>query len=151
MRAEYQAPRDWTVQRSSRAGDSIVTLTSGAHLLRVRLLGGKDSKYLAPKNFLESFEAGTYGNGPAKKGTVVVAGARRPLYVRSYAIRLGDPHVPTLKPVLAEERFVIVPAQDGKYFVLSYAWEDPIPELGDEGEQAWTALLSSFRVKRAVK
>ncbi len=145
--AVFKLPADWTVEKGSGADPSL-RVSRGRHLLRVRLFGGAKSRYDAPSKYLTGLEATTMGRPPEQSGTAAVAGKEVPVYRHGYPIELGDPHmVSPDPPKLAKERFVLIPA--GKlFFVLSYAFESPIPDPSGDGEKAWADFLKSFTLRR---
>jgi hypothetical protein len=145
---EYKTPQGWTVERSTTGVDNVARFVKGARVLQVLEFGGSGSRFVAAKVFLDSFAARSYGVPAKVTAQATVAGASRKIYEHVYPIMLGDPHIPASGPPNeATERFCVVPAGGARFFVLSYAWESPIPDSRDEGDKAWAALLKSFRLK----
>lgn len=136
--ARYKTPSGWSIENSGSGADAGVRLTQGSAVMKIRLYGGVGSRFKTPRDFMESFAAGSYGQPPRPASIARVAGAERRFYERVYPLK-------RVKQV--SERFCLVPASGGRFFVLSYAWESPVPDLSGEGAQAWAALLNSFSLK----
>lgn len=142
----YAAPAGWSVAKSSARKGPELRFAKGADVIRLRRLGGPGSRYKGPADYLAGFEATTMGKPPEKVRQTKVAGKKVWVYRHGYPIVLGDPHVQDPSPPrLAREEFCVIPYR-GQFFVLSWAWESPVPDLESAGEDAWRAFLSSFTI-----
>ncbi len=143
--ASYAPPKGWKLEKSSAADPSVV-IKNLRHVIRIRLFGGKNSRYGEPSDFLDGFQARTMGRPPRKGRVVKVSGIRTRIFNRRYPINLGDPHeAGTGDPDMADEEFCFVPV-GGRFFVLSYALESPMPDLDDLEGAAWKSFLKSFKL-----
>ena len=128
--------------------DREVRLSHLRYTIRIRLLGGKGSKYPTPGDFLDGFEARSLGRPPQKKGTETISGIKVISFLRKVPVDAGDPaSVSSEAPKLAKEEFLIVPARE-RFFLLSYSFESPMPDLRDMENKAWRPFLKSFLIKR---
>ncbi|MBI3298885.1 MAG: hypothetical protein HYZ75_12015 [Elusimicrobia bacterium] len=143
--AGYKAPAGWTVERRAKGQDAALELTRAGVLISVRLFGGKGSEYSVPDAFLASPAASTMGRPPEGIGRTRISGKAYPMYKRGVPSLDGDPHAPGGSPALSEERFLLVPVK-GRFFVLSYRDENPLPDPSGKGEKAWQAFLRSFKL-----
>ena len=144
----YSLPDGWSVERKAAATDPSIRADDGNDIIKIRLYGGKGSRYAAPENFIEGFEAMTMGRPPESKGEMKVAGRVATVYSHGYPIELGDPHaVGGAPPKMAREQFLILPA-GRRFVVLSYARETSIPDPARAGEKAWAAFLKSIALAR---
>ena len=145
-RASSKLPEGWTVEKTAQANDFGLRASRSSNVIRMRLFGGKGSRYGTAEAYLGGIEAGTMGRPPETNEVVTVSGINTRLYRHGYPINLGDPHaVDPRPPQLATEQFCMVPAGD-RFFVLSYAHESLLPELSGEGDKAWRAFLRSFKL-----
>ncbi|HBL19072.1 MAG TPA: hypothetical protein DD417_20510 [Elusimicrobia bacterium] len=145
--ARFSGPAGWESEKSGTAADPGVRFSRGLDVIKVRLLGGKGSRYAGPDAFLKGFEATTMGKAPERVRQVKAGGRKVWVYRHGYPVDLGDPSAPPAgAPALASEEFCVIPL-GGKFFVLSFAHESPIPDPEAAGEKAWAALLASFSLK----
>ena len=143
--AKYEVPKGWTDEFSMNQGDPQALLSLDLHQIKVRLSGGEGSRYKTAGDFLVGLEARSKGGKqPEKTGSAAVSGARVMLYRREVAVSLPLPD--TGGPsTFAQEEFCVVPA--GKlFFVLSYSYDDSIPDASYDGLAAWRQFLKTFRV-----
>jgi hypothetical protein len=141
--ARYVAPTGWSAERKDRPVDPVMRFERDLDVIRIRVLGGKGSRYATPADFLRGFEATTMGHPPERRREIQVAGRKVWLYRHGYPLARGDPHVADPRPPeLASEEFCILPVGD-RFLVLSFAHESAIPDLDDAGTRAWEALLAS--------
>jgi hypothetical protein len=144
-------PKGWEKTAYANAGgaDAVVAYQDGADRLLARVFGAPGSFYETPRAFLTGPAAATMGRRPRPAGRALVAGRRLRVYRRGYPLADGDPHaVSSGRARMASERFVILPpAPDGRFVVLSYQRESPVPDPELRGEAAWKAFLKSARRK----
>lgn len=146
----FQAPAGWRrgEYANSRGADPVVEFEKGADRIAVYVYGAPGSSYKTPADFLGSPAATTMGRAPDPAGSAVVAGRGVALYRRRFPLADGDPHAASSAP----PRFgsavfcVLPPAADGRFAVLTYARESPIPGLDDRGEKSWNSFLKTVRV-----
>ncbi len=144
--AAYAAPEGWTSLSLGSGFDREVRLSHLRYTIRIRLLGGKSSKYPTPGDFLDGFEARSLGRPPKRNGTETISGIQVHSFLRKYPVDAGDPAMVSPEaPKLAKEQFLIVPARD-RFFLLSYSFESPMPDLRDMENKAWRPFLKSFRL-----
>lgn len=142
----HQPPKGWTVQEHANGADPVVAYEDGLDRITVRAFGGPNSSYKTPALFLSGAAASTMGRKPEDAGTVAAAGRRLALYKRGFPMNLGNPHVPSGRPMLGTEFFCIMPAAGGRFIVLAYARESPAPDLEGRGEAAWAAFLKTVKL-----
>lgn len=143
--AKYAAPAGWEASDKLKQGDPQVVLNKGRHIISIRLAGGKESLYKTPGDFLVGFEGRSNGGKAAEKTAYVkVSGQKLMLYTKQAAVRLPPPGEGG--PVsLAPEEFCL-PGAGKRFFVLSYRYDDEIPDPDYDGKAAWRSFLGSFRV-----
>ena len=143
--AKYEVPKGWAEEFVSNQGDPQAVVTRDLHKIKVRLSGGAGSRYKSSAAFLAGFEALSKGGKKADKtGAAAVSGQRVLLYRREVPVSMPAPD--TGGPsTFATEEFCLVPA--GKlFFVLSYSYDDSIPDASYDGLAAWRQFLKTFRV-----
>ncbi len=86
------------------------------------------------------------GRKPETIGAVTAGGRHPTLYRRGFPIDLGGPHAPSGPPRLGSEVFCLLPAAGGRFVVLSYARESPVPDRERRGEKAWEAFLKTVKL-----
>jgi len=139
---EIYEPRTARLERTPVALSTGVTQASGTFSL-----GGLEPGTYWVNAFLKGFEATTMGKAPERVRQVKAGGRKVWVYRHGYPVDLGDPSAPPAgAPALASEEFCVIPL-GGKFFVLSFAHESPIPDPEAAGEKAWAALLASFSLK----
>jgi hypothetical protein len=141
--ARFSAPAGWQKDVGSFGADHFVSFSSGTLRLRVQLLGGKGSRYAAPKAFLAGPEAKS--GTKAAVGRLTKVGARKlKVYERTYETAVGDPGaMGSGLTQTVEERFAVVPA--GKaFFVLSYTRRNEVPTMEALDPAPWTRFVASF-------
>ncbi|MDA8131265.1 MAG: hypothetical protein M0011_07145 [Elusimicrobia bacterium] len=144
--ASYVLPEGWKETFSRNQGDPQAVLKYGLHRITVRLSGGEKSRYKKAADFLVGLEVRSAdGKAPGKLGHVAVAGQKVMLYKRKAAVSLPLPDMGG-PASYADEEFCVVPARSG-YFVLSYSYEDDLPDSTYDGAKVWHGFLKSFRLK----
>jgi hypothetical protein len=141
--ARFQPLEGWTVRRTE-GNDPSLSLARDQDIIKVRLFGGKGSRYLRLHDYLKGFEATTMGNPPERIREATVGGLRIWFYRHGYPLMQGDPSVMDPRPpMLASEEFCILPV-GRRFLVLSWAVESPAPDPESSGENAWKAFLAAF-------
>ena len=142
--ARYLAPEGWLAEKAESPAAPSVRLSRGQDVIKVRLFGGKGSRYARPADYLKGFEATTMGNPPERLLQAKVAGLKVWVYRHGYPLVQGDPHVMDPRPpMLANEEFCILPA-GSRFLVLSWAVERGVPDPEAADEASWQAFLSAF-------
>jgi hypothetical protein len=88
----------------------------------------------------------TLGRKPETSGSIAAAGRRLALYRHGLPVNLGDPHAPSGPPALGSEVFCILTVSGGRFVVLSYARESPVPDMERRGEKTWEAFLKTVKL-----
>ena len=141
--ARFPPLEGWRVRRTEGVDPSLAFLR-GQDGIRVKLFGGKGSRYLKLHDFLKGFEATTMGNPPERVGEATVGGLRVAFYRHGYPLTQGDPDVSDPRPpALATEEFCILPV-GSRFLVLSWSQESGAPDPEPESAAAWRAFLDSF-------
>lgn len=144
--AAYALPGGWKQSFSLNQGDPQAELARGLHKITVRLAGGEGSRYKKAPDFTVGLEArSTGGKAPEKLGAVLVSGRKTMLYKREVSVKTPLPGVGG-QVDYSDEEFLVLPA-GSRFFVLSYSYEDSIPDPSYDGEKAWRDFLKTFRVK----
>lgn len=139
----FKAPKGWAVDEYANAGgaDPVVRFENKSDALQIRVFGAPGSDYPAPEDFLA-------GAAASEAGTATVAGRKLALHRRRFALEIRDPHRPsTGKSPMGSETFCVLPLKKGRYAVLAYRRESPIPDLDRTGEKTWEAFLKTVRPK----
>ena len=148
--AAYSLPEGWKESVALNQGDPQATLTYDLHKIKVRLAGGEGSRYKKAPDFAVGLEArSSGGKAPEKLGAVLVSGRKVMLYKREVTVSLPPPGTGGPADYTGEE-FLVLPA-GAKFFVLSYRYEDSIPDPSYDGEKVWREFLKSFRLKKTIK
>ena len=143
----YSAPSGWELERNKPGREPELRFSKDLDAIKIRLRGGKGSRYASASDFVQGFEATTLGRPPEKLRKIRVAGRRVWLYRHGYPVMLGDPHMQDPRPPqLAQEEFCVIP-WGGKFWVLSWTLDSPVPDPEAAGERAWELFLSSFVLK----
>ena len=142
--ARFLPPEGWRLMRTEGADPSL-RLARGGSAIRVRLFGGRGSRYFRPHDFLGSAEATALGAPAEKLGQDTVAGLRVWFYRRGILVTKRYPPITDPRPEdLAMEEFCILPVGN-RFLVLSWAPERSAPEyLEDSGESTWRRFLADF-------
>jgi len=147
MNLTFKGPEGWRRRDYSNAGgaDPVVKFEKGADSITVRQYGAKGSFYRAPEQFMSGPAATTMGKTPDFLGRIKVAGGDVEVYKREFPISTLDPHSASSAPErMGSETFCVLPAaSDGRFAVLSWSRESPIPDAHDRGEKAWLAFLKT--------
>jgi hypothetical protein len=146
----FAPPKGWTkVEYANAEGaDPVVRFESLADAVQIRVFGAPGSDYPTPKDFLDGPAASELGAAPADAGAAEVAGQKLALRRRRFPIEASDPHRPSPgRPPMGTETFCVLPLKGGRFAVLAYRRESPIPDLHRKGEKAWEAFLKSVRPK----
>jgi hypothetical protein len=142
--ARCQAPEGWQSEKAESQADPALRFSHDSDLIKIRLFGGKGSRYQGPADYLRGFEATSLGKPPQRLRQSQVAGTTVWVYRHSYPLSAGAPgFVDPRSPALASEEFCIMPLGK-RFFVLSWAHESPIPDPKSLGGKAWQEFLSSF-------
>lgn len=139
----FRAPKGWTLDEYANAGgaDPVVRFENLPDAVQVRLFGAPGSDYPTPEDFLLGAEA-------SEAGAATVAGRKLALHRRRFPLEARDPHRPSAgKSPLGTEVFCVLPLKGGRYAVLAYLRESPIPDPRRKGEKAWEAFLKTVRPK----
>lgn len=139
----FSPPKGWTLDEYANAGgaDPVVRFENLPDAVQVRLFGAPGSDYPTPEDFLLGAEA-------AEAGAATVAGRKLALHRRRFPLEARDPHRPSAgKSPLGTEVFCVLPLKGGRYAVLAYLRESPIPDPRRKGEKAWEAFLKTVRPK----
>lgn len=146
----FRAPAGWRSGEyaNSRGADPVVEFEKGADRIAVYVYGAPGSSYKTPEDFFGGPAATTMGRAPDTAGRVLVDGRGVALYRRRFPLADGDPHAVSSAPLrLGTAVFcVLPPAADGRFAVLTYSRESPIPDLEDRGEKVWNSFLKTVRV-----
>lgn len=144
----YQAPKGWKPEAYANGGgaDPVLAYVDGLDRIAVRAFGAPGSGYKNSASFLDGAAASTMGRKPETIGSVTASGRRLTLYRRGFPIGLGDPHSPSGPARLGSEVFCLLPAPEGRFIVLSYARESPVPDLERGGAKAWEAFLKTVKL-----
>lgn len=141
--ARFPPLEGWKLRRTE-GQDSALQFTRGEDIIKVRLFGGKGSRYLKLHDYLKGFEATTMGSPPERVREETVSGLRVALYRHGYPLMQGDPHVMDPRPpALATEEFCILPV-GSRFLVLSWAAESAVPDPEGSGNEAWRSFLRDF-------
>ncbi|HBA61115.1 MAG TPA: hypothetical protein DCZ92_09910 [Elusimicrobia bacterium] len=148
--ARYEVPQGSTETFVTNQGDPQAVLARDLHKIKVRLSGGKGSRYKTSGDFMAGFEVLSKGGKKAEKaGPVLVSGERVMLFSREVAVSLPAPD--TGGPsIFGKEEFCVVP-YGKQFFVLSYAYGDSIPDPSYDGLAAWRQFLKTFRLVKEAK
>jgi len=145
--AAFTAPRGWTAGTGVAQGDPLTTLSRELHTIKMRLSGGKDSRYKSTGDFIVGFEARSSGGKPAEKlGEALIAGARVVVYRRKIPVNLPPPDA-SGPAAMTWEEFCTVPAGK-RFFILSYSYADTVPDPDYDGSKAWRQFLKDFKLKK---
>jgi len=148
--AHYKVPAGWTEEFSTNQGDPQAVLSKGLHKIRVRFSGGEGSRYKNAAEFLAGFESRSRGGKlPEKTGLVKVSGSKVLLFRREKAVSLPPPDE-SGPASFAPEEFCAVPAGK-RFFVLSYLYEDSIPDPDYDGLKVWRTFLKGFGIEKAKR
>lgn len=144
----FKEPKGWTLDQYANAGgaDPVVRYENLSDAVQVRLFGAPGSDYPTAKDFMAGAASSEEGHAPSAAGTAVVAGKTLPLYKRRFPMEARDPHRPTAPSSLkGTEIFCVLPLKGGRYAVLAYRRETPVPDMKRKGEKAWEAFLKTVR------
>lgn len=151
----FAAPAGWTRSDYANSGgvDPVIAFEDGEDRITVAVYGAPGSAYKTPADFLSGPAASTMGRPPERAGAATVAGRKTGLYRHQIPVQLGDPHLADPRaPSLGPETFcVLPPGRDGRFAVLSYFRQTPVPDLHKRGEKAWKSFLKSVRRPKAPK
>ncbi len=144
--AEYARPAGWLSSKEDTP-EPEVRMVKLDHVIRVRLFGGKDSRYPSIQAFMEGFEARAMGRLPDKAAEFKIAGAKTIVYRARLPIARGDPHaVANAPPPTFSQEFCVVPVGE-RFLVLSYADESGIPDPERVDRKVWRPFLKNFKLK----
>lgn len=144
----FTAPKGWSLVEYANAdgADPVLRFEKGNDAVQIRVFGAPGSDYPTPKDFMAGPAATEQGAAPAAEGSVTVAGKKRTLYRRRYAVGVSNPHGPaTPKPPMGYERFFVLPLKDGRFAAIAHRRDVPAPEVGGDGDKAWTAFLKTVK------
>lgn len=146
----FAPPKGWTRVEYANAGgaDPVLRFESLSDAVLIRVFGAPGSDYPTPEDFLSGPAASELGAAPAEAGTAAVAGRKLALHRRRFPIEAADPHRPSPgQSLMGTETFCVLPLEDGRFAVLAYRRESPVPDLHRKGEKAWEAFLKTVRPK----
>jgi hypothetical protein len=146
----FTPPKGWTASGYANAegADPVVRFEKLSDAVVIRVFGAPGSAYATPKDFLAGPAGSDQGAAPESAGTAAVAGKKVELHRRSFSIEASDPHRPSPgRSLKGSEVYGVVPLKKGRFAVLAYRRESPIPDIDQAGEKAWTAFLKSIRMK----
>lgn len=144
----FTPPKGWSVVEYANAGgaDPVVRFEDLSDAVQIRVFGAPGSDYPTPKDFMAGPAASEQGAAPAAAGTVTVAGKKLELFRSRFPIAVSDPHHPSpTKSPLGTELFCVLPLKNGRFAMLAYRRETPIPDIHRKGEIAWEAFLKTVR------
>ncbi len=145
-----KGPAGWSAEEYSNAegADPVVRFQSLSDAVVIRLYGAPGSDYPKAESFMAGPGATEAGAAPVDAGSVVVAGKKLALLKRRFPIVQADPHRPTPgRSLMGTELYCLLPLKDGRYAVLAYRRETPVPDMDRKGEKAWEAFLKTVRPK----
>ncbi|MDE2143307.1 MAG: hypothetical protein KGL74_13055 [Elusimicrobia bacterium] len=145
----FEAPPGWkrTDYSNSLGADLVVSFENGPDRIALDVYGNRGSAYRNAAQFMKGPAATTMGKPPALIGSTPVAGKKANLYRRSYPLMDSDPHAPSPHPArMGRQLFcVLPPSADGRFVVLTYSRESPVPDPAGAGEAAWKSFLKSIQ------
>ena len=145
----FQAPAGWRRGDYANSGgaDPVVEFEKGADRIAVYVYGAPCSSYKTPEDFMTGPAATTMGRAPDRAGSALVAGRNVALYRRRYPLADGDPHAASSAPPrFGSAIYCVLPAAaDGRFAVLTYSRESPIPDTEERGEKAWESFLKTVK------
>jgi hypothetical protein len=144
---KWTPPAGWDESAYANGPDQVVAYEHGFDRITVRIFGAPKSFYKTPAQFLEGPAATTMGRAPEPAGEARIAGRGAPLYRHEYPVPEGDPHMRSPRPPrMAREIFcVLPPLPDGRFAVVAYARESPVPDLKGAGDKAWSKFLGGVK------
>lgn len=142
----FKSPDGWKAEEYANGADPIVAYSDGFDRIAARAFGAPGSAYKTPAEFLAGPAGTSMGAKAEDAGKAVVAGRKVSLYKRRVPLDLGDPHIPGGPTRFGAETFCVIPAAKGRFVVLSYARESPVPDLEDKGEKSWENLLKTVKL-----
>ncbi|MDD5302369.1 MAG: hypothetical protein PHS14_04595 [Elusimicrobia bacterium] len=144
----FTPPKGWTADAYANAegADPVLRYERFSDAVVIRLFGGPGSDYATPADFLAGPGASEEGAPSAPAGTATVAGKKVELRSRRVPIETADPHRASPPTKLkGTEVFCVLPLKGGRFAVLAYRRESPIPDLHRTGEKAWEAFLKTVK------
>lgn len=145
----FQTPAGWRRGEYANSGgaDPVIEFEKGADRIAVYVYGAPGSSYKTPEDFMTGPAATTMGRAPDRAGLALVAGRNVALYRRRFPLADGDPHVVSSAPPRFGSAIycVLSAAADGRFAVLAYSRESPIPDTEERGEKAWESFLKSVK------
>jgi hypothetical protein len=147
----YTPPKDWSASAYTNAegADPVVRFERLSDAIVIRVFGASGSAYATPKDFLAGPAGSEQGAAADAAGAAVVAGQKLELHRRSFSIEAPDPHRPSPgRSLKGSEVYAVLPLKKGRFAVLAYRRESPIPDLERAGEKAWAAFLKTIRPRK---
>jgi hypothetical protein len=149
-KAVFKAPEGWSEYEELILGEPVLTLSHGSYIIGIHLLGGLDSRYETPADFLSSWEAkDDQGRQARQLGSVQVGGNMAILYFRTFSLSGKDRDMEdkVFPERTFREEFIIVPTGNS-FFVLTFTIPINPPPLPDKSvETAWKTFFKGFRAK----
>lgn len=139
----FKAPNGWKTVEYANAGaaDPVLRFERGSDAILIRAYGAPGTDFPTPGDLIDG---AVYGTAP-----LVVAGNKVELRRRRFPIKPADSHHPSsANELLGVEEFCILPLKEGRFAVLAYRRESPIPDIERKGEKAWASFLKTVRVKK---
>ena len=146
----FTPPKGWNASdySNTEGADPVVRFERLSDAIVIRVFGAPGSAYPTPKDFLAGPAASAQGAAPETSGAANVAGKKLELHRRSFAIEPSDPHRPSAgRSLMGSEVFCVLPLKKGRFAVVAYRRESPIPDLERAGEKAWAAFLRTVKPK----
>ena len=141
------APAGWAVRERWEKDNPEVVLSSGPHIIHVRLFGGKKSSYKTISDFMASPEARDDGGQTRLRGFAVVSGRKLKLYHVENEGEAGSPESSYAIRYNVVKEFCILPAKS-RFYVLSYSTSAGRFSTPKFDRKIWNRFLNSVSLAR---